>query len=191
MNHSLSAHVSLLVTAASLALVASTTACGNGTLFPASPTSLSTSASRFGGERFRPLDSDDNLPGPAPAPPPSTPQPAIPITIASRNGALSFSPNPADAGGQLVVFVNADTLVHRVSLNDGTIDTGDILPGAMSAPVQMPNEGTNYHCFLHPDMIGAVMSAGGGAPPVCTGPYCANSGDNDPPPPPYYDPYRH
>ena len=94
------------------------------------------------------------------------------ITITSQNGAQSFSPNPATAGGQLVVFRNADTVVHRVVLNDGSIDTGDIAPGATSRSVMIPGSGTNYHCSLHPGMIGAVSPAAGGAPPECTGAYC-------------------
>lgn len=103
---------------------------------------------------------------------PSSPAPgAITITITRQNGAQSFSPNPASAGGQAVVFRNADSIVHRVRLNDGSIDTGDIAPGATSAQVEMPATGTNYHCSVHPDMIGAV-SGTSGAPPACEGPYC-------------------
>jgi len=71
----------------------------------------------------------------------------------------------------MVVFRNSDSIVHRVLLNDGSIDTGNIAPGALSDPVTMPATGTNYHCSLHPDMIGAVGSTSG-APPQCTGPYC-------------------
>ena len=103
---------------------------------------------------------------------PTGPTPnAITITITRQNGAQSFSPNPATAGGRTVVFRNADSVVHRVLLNDGSIDTGNIAPGAASGEVQMPAQGTNYHCSLHPDMIGAV-SGTSGAPPECEGPYC-------------------
>jgi hypothetical protein len=35
----------------------------------------------------------------------------------------------------------------------------------------MPGGGTNYHCQIHPGMIGAVSGGSGGAPP-CTGLYC-------------------
>ncbi|HET9360870.1 MAG TPA: hypothetical protein VFO58_14060, partial [Vicinamibacterales bacterium] len=62
-------------------------------------------------------------------------------------------------------------VTHRVMLNDGSIDTGDIAPGATSRAVQMPAEGTNYHCGVHPGMIGAVSSSAG-PPPVCQGIYC-------------------
>jgi plastocyanin len=93
------------------------------------------------------------------------------ITITRQNGAQSFSPNPASAGGEMVVFRNADSIVHRVQLNDGSIDTGNIAPGGTSAAVLMPGSGTNYHCTIHPDMIGAV-SGTTGPPPACQGPYC-------------------
>lgn len=103
---------------------------------------------------------------------PSGPTPgALTITITRQSGSQSFSPNPASAGGQTVVFRNADSVVHRVRLNDGSVDTGDIAPGASSTPVQMPADGTNYHCSVHPDMIGAVSGTAGGPPP-CEGPYC-------------------
>jgi plastocyanin len=105
---------------------------------------------------------------------PTGPNPGtLTITITSQNGAQSFSPNPASAGGQRVVFRNADSVVHRVVLNDGSIDTGNIAPGATSAEVQMPGNGTNYHCSVHPDMIGAVSGTSGGPPP-CEGPYCSD-----------------
>jgi plastocyanin len=104
---------------------------------------------------------------------PSSPAPTGPITIniIGDRGAQSFSPNPATAAGQQVVFRNTDSVVHRVQLNDGTLDTGDIAPGGTSRAVTMPTAGTNYHCMLHPGMIGAV-SRQDTAPPPCTGAYC-------------------
>src|SRR5687768_14862044 len=111
--------------------------------------------------------------GPASPAAPSAPSSnALTITIMRQNGTQSFSPNPASAGGQTVVFRNADSVVHRVMLNDGSIDTGDLAPGATSRSFQIPATGTNYHCTLHPDMVGAVNGAGGAAPPPCEGPYC-------------------
>jgi plastocyanin len=89
-----------------------------------------------------------------------------------QNGTQAFSPNPAEFGGQMVVFRNTHSVTHRVVLNDGTIDTGDIPPGGTSSPARMPEAGTNYHCSLHPGMIGAVGSAGGGDTPPCQGAYC-------------------
>ena len=105
---------------------------------------------------------------------PSTPGGTTPmtITITRQAGVQSFSPNPASAGGQTVIFRNADSIVHRVQLNDGSLDTGDIAPGATSRAMQMPSGGTNYHCSLHPGMIGSVNASGGEPPPPCVGPYC-------------------
>jgi len=105
------------------------------------------------------------------APAPTTPSAGNVITITSNNGARSFSPNPATFGGQMVVFRNADSTTHRVILNDGTLDTGNLPPGNSSNPLMMPSAGTNYHCSLHPAMIGAV-SPPDAPPPPCTGLYC-------------------
>jgi plastocyanin len=93
------------------------------------------------------------------------------IAINGQNGTQAFSPNPAGLGGQTVAFKNNDSVTHRVILNDGSVDTGDIAPGATSRAVVMPTAGANYHCSIHPGMIGAV-SGGSGPPPACTGLYC-------------------
>jgi plastocyanin len=94
------------------------------------------------------------------------------INVNGSNGTQAFSPNPSSFGGQMVVFKNNDTVAHRVVLNDGSIDTGNIAPGATSQAVQMPGGGTNYHCSIHPGMIGAVSGSSGAPPPSCTGAYC-------------------
>jgi plastocyanin len=94
------------------------------------------------------------------------------ITILGSNNTQAFSPNPASFGGQQVVFKNVDTVAHRVILNDGSVDTGEIAPGATSRVVTMPSTGTNYHCTIHPGMIGAVSPTSGGAPPECSGDFC-------------------
>jgi plastocyanin len=94
------------------------------------------------------------------------------INIVGQNGTQAFSPNPASFGGQMVAFKNNDSVTHRVILNDASIDTGDIAPGATSRAVQMPTSGTNYHCSIHPGMIGSVSGASGSAAPPCEGIYC-------------------
>lgn len=94
------------------------------------------------------------------------------ISIVGQNGTQAFTPNPASFGGQTVVFKNNDSVVHRVVLNDGSVDTGDIAPGATSRSVQMPTGGTNYHCSIHQGMIGSVGASASGTPPPCEGVYC-------------------
>jgi plastocyanin len=72
----------------------------------------------------------------------------------------------------MVVWRNNDSVTHRIVMNDGTVDTGDIAPGATSAPRQLSNDGVNYHCSIHPGMIGSVMASSGAPPPPCAGNYC-------------------
>ena len=103
---------------------------------------------------------------------PTPPTTVATITIAGQNGTQAFSPNPAMFGGQAVVFKNNDSVTHRVVLNDGSADTGDIAPGATSKQITMPNGGTNYHCTIHAGMIGSVAAASGAAAPPCEGAYC-------------------
>jgi len=95
------------------------------------------------------------------------------ITILGQSGKQAFSPNPAAFGGMSVVFKNNDTVTHHIVLNDGSIDTGDIAPGATSRAVTMPASGTNYHCAIHLGMIGGVDGTSNSEPPPCTGPYCS------------------
>ena len=106
---------------------------------------------------------------------PTSPSPsptANTININGQNGTQAFSPNPSSFGGQMVVFKNNDSVAHRVVLNDGSVDTGNIAPGATSQAVMMPGGGTNYHCSVHPGMIGAVSASSGAPPPACSGSYC-------------------
>jgi plastocyanin len=86
------------------------------------------------------------------APPPN----AIVINVVGINGGQSFSPNPSTVpNGQLVVWHNVDAITHRVVLNDGEVDTGNIPAGAFSAPQALVAPGP-YHCSIHPEMIGAL-----------------------------------
>ena len=109
--------------------------------------------------------------------PPSGPTPpgspaAFTITIAGQAGERSFSPNPAPAGGQMVVFRNSHNVVHRIRLSNGTFLTTELQPNMISQPVQIPAAGAHYHCSLHPEMIGVVNATSGVPPGACEGPYC-------------------
>jgi plastocyanin len=108
----------------------------------------------------------------APTPPTGGPQ-AITIGIAGDRGAQSFTPNPATAAqGQSLVFRNNDSVVHRIVFNDNSFDSGNINPGAGSDARAMPSNGANYHCSIHPGMVGSISGATGQPPPPCTGEYC-------------------
>ena len=97
----------------------------------------------------------------SPTSPSNDPSPAgaITIDVVGINGARSFSPNPATVPpGQTVVWHNIDSTTHRVVLNDGRLDTGNIPPGGFSAPMTLVAPG-GYHCSIHPEMIGTISNA--------------------------------
>ena len=101
----------------------------------------------------------------------STPT-VVTINIKGVNGKFSFDPNPASvAAGQLVVFKNNDVVTHHVMLDDGSIQTADIAPGATSATLPIGAINQAYHCSIHPSMVGSFNSAATPDPPTCTG-YC-------------------
>jgi plastocyanin len=105
----------------------------------------------------------------------ATPTPTantVTINIDGVNGKRSFSPNPASVpAGQQVIFKNNDKVTHRVVIDDASVDTGDIAPGASSQPLALGAVSKPYHCSLHPSMVGSLNAADTPEPPPCTG-YC-------------------
>jgi len=92
---------------------------------------------------------------------PSNPSPSangvVIVNVVAIKGAQSFSPNPVTLqAGQRVVWHNADTVTHRVVLNDRSIDTGDLRPGASSDEMTLTGSSGAYHCSIHPEMIGSI-----------------------------------
>jgi plastocyanin len=99
-------------------------------------------------------------------------QTTVTINIQGVKGKLSFSPNPADVqAGQLVVFKNNDVVAHHVMLDDGSLQTADIAPGATSAPLPIGAANVASHCAIHPSMVGSFNAAATPEPEPCTG-YC-------------------
>jgi plastocyanin len=110
---------------------------------------------------------------------PSAPTPSIPgvvtINVVAVNGAQSFSPNPATLpDGQMVVWHNVDSIAHHVILNDGSLDTGDLSPGASSQPMALAGPRGQYHCSIHPVMVGSINDTVAAAAPTppCDGYGC-------------------
>jgi len=96
----------------------------------------------------------------------------VTINIKGVNGKLSFDPNPATVNaGQLVVFKNNDVVTHHVVLDDNSMQTTDIAPGATSATLPLGGVNQAYHCSIHPSMVGSFNSAATPDPPACQG-YC-------------------
>jgi plastocyanin len=82
----------------------------------------------------------------------------VTINVVGINGAQSFSPNPATLpAGQMVVWHNIDSITHRVVLNNGSLDTGNIAGGASSQPMSINGGGGPYHCSIHPVMVGTIV----------------------------------
>jgi plastocyanin len=124
-----------------------------------------TTLSACGGSSYSPPNN------PAPTPLPSGGASAT-VSILGDRGRQSFTPNPATvSAARTVVWQNTDGVVHRIMSNDGSFDTGNIAPGASSQVITLSTDGTNYHCPIHPGMIGSINAASG-APPPCTGIYC-------------------
>ena len=91
----------------------------------------------------------------------------VTIDVVAVNGAQSFSPNPATLPpGQMVVWHNVNNTTHRVVLNDRSVDTGDLAPWVTSRALTPSAAGANYHCSIHPAMVGAIGSAQGEPPPM-------------------------
>ena len=101
-----------------------------------------------------------------------TPQTIVTITITGQGGKLAFTPNPAAVtAGQTVVFKNNDTIAHHLMLDDGTVQTPDINPGATSAAVTI-GANKSYHCTIHPGMVGGFNGTEVEPPPDCNYAYC-------------------
>ncbi len=102
-------------------------------------------------------NSSPTAPNPSPSPTASPAAKAdVTITIKGMLGAQSFDPNPATVKvGQTVSWHNTDVTTHTAT---GTgWDTGQIAPGATSAPIKFSTAGTmNYHCSIHPTMTGTL-----------------------------------
>jgi hypothetical protein len=61
------------------------------------------------------------------------------------------------------MFRNNDTVLHRIVMDDGSADLGDIAPGAMSRGFTVRSgSALLFHCTIHPSMVGSIN---GEAPP--------------------------
>jgi plastocyanin len=108
-------------------------------------------------------------PAPAPAPTAST----VTVAIVASTGNTAFQPNPVRANtGDTVMFRNNDTVLHRLVMDDGSADLGDVAPGALSRGVTLRSaSATNFHCTLHSSMVGSINGASAPEPPPCNDPY--------------------
>ena len=108
-------------------------------------------------------------PTPAPGPAATT----VTVNIVGSIGNQAYRPNPASANaGDTVMFRNNDSTMHHIVMNDGTADLGEVAPGAMSRGVMLRNTtAANYHCTIHPSMVGSINGATAPDPAPCPDPY--------------------
>jgi len=108
-------------------------------------------------------------PAPAPAPTPSS----VTVDIVGSIGNQAYRPNPVSANsGDTLWFRNNDSAMHHIVLDDGSADLGDIIPGATSRGWKLRNtNATNFHCTLHPSMVGSINAAKAPDPAPCPDPY--------------------
>jgi plastocyanin len=104
--------------------------------------------------------------------PPGAPGTAniVTVSIVGIKGNGSYVPDPvATASGDQVMFRNNDTLnTHHIVMDDGSIDFGNLAPGA-SGQAKGVGVGGNFHCTNHPSMVGSINGAVAPTPPPGSG----------------------
>src|SRR5438093_785749 len=79
------------------------------------------------------------------------------ISIVGSSGPGAFNPNPVTiASGDSVVWTNNDFTTHRIVLDNGSYDSGNIIPGSSSAATAAITASGTYHCTIHPSMTGTI-----------------------------------
>ena len=107
--------------------------------------------------------SSPSTPSPTPTPTP-TPTPggaATAVTIPSGAeilGNRAFNPDTLDiSAGSTVTWTNSDSVSHTSTSNAAGWDSGIIAPGRQFS-FTFQNAGTfQYHCAIHPGMVGSVV----------------------------------
>ena len=80
----------------------------------------------------------------------------VTVSIVGTKGNASYVPDPVPAGsGDQVMFKNNDAVTHRIVMDDNSVDFGSVAPGASSAAKGV-GAGGNFHCTIHPSMVGTI-----------------------------------
>lgn len=97
----------------------------------------------------------------------------VTVSIVASIGNGAYKPNPVSANsGDTVNFKNNDSTTHHIVLDDGSADLGLVAPGATSGGVVLKNNNAlNFHCSIHPSMVGAINAQTAPTPPPCNDPY--------------------
>ena len=100
---------------------------------------------------------------------------AVTVSIVGSAGSGAFAPNPVQvAAGGALAWKNNDTTAHHIVLDNGSADLGDVVPGATTRSTTVASSNAvNYHCTIHPSMVGSINGTAAPAPPDSNSPYPA------------------
>ena len=100
----------------------------------------------------------------------------VTVNIVASIGNGAYRPNPVSANsGDTVMFRNNDASMHHIVLDDGSADLGNVAPGATSKGVTIATvSAANFHCTIHPSMVGAINAQTAPEPKPCNDPYGYN-----------------
>jgi plastocyanin len=72
-----------------------------------------------------------------------------------------FSPSSLQVNINVTVtWTNDDNMVHTVTADDSSFDSGDIAPGAKFMHTFTSTGTYNYHCMHHSGMTGTIIAVG-------------------------------
>ena len=80
-------------------------------------------------------------------------------TISMKNSAFS-PPSLQVMVNTTVTWINDDNMVHTVTSDNGSFDSGDIAPGSRFSYTFTSTGTFNYHCIHHSGMTGVILSGG-------------------------------
>lgn len=97
----------------------------------------------------------------------TAPPATVMVLVVGSSGNTAYQPNPVRAGvGDTVIFRNNDAALHRIVMDDGSADLGNVAPGATSRGFTVRSAGAlRFHCTLHPSMVGSINGDAAPEPP--------------------------
>jgi plastocyanin len=89
----------------------------------------------------------------------ATNTPANTNTVYMKNSV--FSPSSLQVNINVTVtWMNDDTIIHSVTADDGSFDSGDVAPGATFTHTFSSTGTYNYHCIHVSGMTGSIIATG-------------------------------
>ena len=80
----------------------------------------------------------------------------VTVNIVGSSGNQAYTPNPAKVStGAMVLMKNYTADAHHIVMDDGSADFGEIAPGK-SKMMPLTTSGGDYHCTIHPTMVGSI-----------------------------------